>query len=138
MCYFRKVLCFGGCHICLFQVEYLLCHVCKVPLFSNGVMSIMSGFSVECYFCWVSLCEYTLRTFLRKCSYIKNCKHILKTHKINQIFRQKTKCFITVIIVSALLNLLHLLTLHKLLVYPPFVYILYDICMENIVLGNVH
>ena len=36
------------------------------------------------------------------------------------------------IIISALLHLLHFLSLHKSLVYPPFVYILYDECSEDV------
>ena len=36
------------------------------------------------------------------------------------------------IIVSTLLYLLHFLSLHKSLVYPPFVYILYDECTDDV------
>ena len=36
------------------------------------------------------------------------------------------------IIISALLYLLHFLSLHKSLVYPTFVYILYDECSEDV------
>ena len=36
------------------------------------------------------------------------------------------------IIISALLYLPHFLTLHKSLVYPPFVYILYGECSEDV------
>lgn len=35
------------------------------------------------------------------------------------------------IVTSALLYLIHLLSLHKSFVYPPFVYILYDECNED-------
>ena len=37
------------------------------------------------------------------------------------------------IIISALLYLRHLLWLHKSLVYPPLVYILYDECSEDVI-----
>ena len=36
------------------------------------------------------------------------------------------------IIITALLYLLHFLSLHKSLFYPPFVYILYDECSEDV------
>ena len=36
------------------------------------------------------------------------------------------------IIAATLLYLLHLLSTHKSLVYPPFVYILYDDCSEDL------
>ena len=36
------------------------------------------------------------------------------------------------IIIAALLYLLHFLSLHKSLVYPPFVYILYDEYSEDV------
>ena len=36
------------------------------------------------------------------------------------------------IIISALLYLIHFLSLHKSLVYPPSVYILYDECSEDV------
>ena len=40
--------------------------------------------------------------------------------------------FCVFIIISALLYLLHLLSLHKLLLYLPFIYILYDECSEDV------
>ena len=39
------------------------------------------------------------------------------------------------IIISALLSLLHFLSLHKSLVYPPFAYILHDECSEDKTVG---
>ena len=62
-----------------------------------------------------------------------------KTHQINQISGQQTKFSITIyafmylcFIISALLYLLHFLLLHKSLVYPPSVHILYDECNEDV------
>ena len=62
-----------------------------------------------------------------------------KTQQMHQISGWQTKFSITVyafmhlcIIATALLYLLHFLSLHKSLVYPPFVYILYDDCSEDL------
>ena len=45
----------------------------------------------------------------------------------NKILRLRLR-----ICVSAFLHLINLLSLHKSLVYPPFVYILYDECSEDV------
>ena len=47
----------------------------------------------------------------------------------NKIFHNNLCVFI---IISTLLYLLHLLSLHKSLIYPPFVFILYDKCIEDV------
>ena len=61
-----------------------------------------------------------------------------KTHQIFQISGYQTEISVTIFavmhlcIISAVLYLLHFLSLRKSLVYPPFVYILYDECSENV------
>ena len=64
-----------------------------------------------------------------------NARNILKSFSStdfwleNKIFGNNLCVFI---IISALLYLLHLLSLHKLLVYPPFLYILHVECSEDV------
>ena len=66
---------------------------------------------------------------------IQNCQ----TNQVFQIFGCETKFSVKIyafmhlcIIITALLHLFHFLSLHKSLVYSPFVYILYDECSEDV------
>ena len=66
---------------------------------------------------------------------IQNCQ----TNQVFQIFGCETKFSVKIyafmhlcIIITALLHLFHFLSLHKSLVYSPFVYILYDVCSEDV------
>ena len=74
----------------------------------------------------------------RKCLYSrnhngkKNTKNTQDTPDFwleNKIFANNLRVFI---ITAVLLYLVHLLSLHKSLVYPTFMYILYDECSEDV------
>ena len=120
---------FAECHVCLFQVQYILCVIFRKCHYFQ--MTLLGVFPAGCHFCSLPLCGHTVITFLRKFSYIlKFVKHTIYTRFLvrNKMFRNN---LLVLVIISAFLHLLHLLTLRKSLFYSPFIYILNDECSKE-------